>query len=729
MTNVHEKIGQEMEREVSDDGVPQLPSISSILRNIRIESPSLEDEASRNAGLLRRVVSSGEGLAEQQHQFQQADPQQQQIPSLQQMFGQQQQLPATSNHQFYLHQQQQQQQQQGSPSESDLYLAQNHPQRASSAKKPLPRRRMMSYVPQGPATPTSPSDQNLGQHPFSPFSLTSSPPVPISSPTKPKQPLFVSTKGYFEYPAMETPTTSLPTSHSSPHELRQQHHHQHLQQQQQQLHLRSLPNSNSSGNVEQPQQQFVHLQPTTLSPGGGGGNTFSSPPFLSSSLSRRSSFENTVRTGNQAFLPPASSSSSSTNATPRKAGSSITRRSPYYHDQLNSFKQQQQESSPGTTPVFFPSSSSPSSSRPLSSTVSSAPLRAVPTSCGGNPRVHFIPPSPNFDRHQRVKGTLPPSASAEPSIFHQSQSSPLSSPHQPPIAFSSSKSLPHLSSRNSPSHLPSNGKGSGSFTNFQRSYADSSFSPSYSSSESPSESPFMSPSLLPSSSASPTPSGSSPFRQPTTPPFHHPNSPSFHHQPASPLSSPPARLTTSSSDDLGFGIIVPQARKRKKQDERKKKGLWKDEDMEKAIQMVRDGKASARGAAVQCNVPRSTLWDRLVGRVTHGVDRRRKKIKTTTPTTKQNEPSPTRLAYSCGMWVPKENSEISLPEDERKTHPDDPDDDDDASGGEVQMEDEKKEEEKTSAGEEQQGGGGCGQLSNEEEDSSSSSDPPTPSDD
>ena len=79
--------------------------------------------------------------------------------------------------------------------------------------------------------------------------------------------------------------------------------------------------------------------------------------------------------------------------------------------------------------------------------------------------------------------------------------------------------------------------------------------------------------------------------------------------------------------------------------------------MEKAIQMVREGKASARGAAVQCNVPRSTLWDRLVGRVTHGVDRRRKKLKKADDA----PPNPARFEYSCGMWVPSEEEAMSSP--------------------------------------------------------------------
>jgi hypothetical protein len=58
-----------------------------------------------------------------------------------------------------------------------------------------------------------------------------------------------------------------------------------------------------------------------------------------------------------------------------------------------------------------------------------------------------------------------------------------------------------------------------------------------------------------------------------------------------------------------------------------KRKRWDDEDMSKAMELVREKKMSARAAAIQCNVPRSTLWDRLAGRVTHGIDRRRKKHK------------------------------------------------------------------------------------------------------
>jgi hypothetical protein len=58
-----------------------------------------------------------------------------------------------------------------------------------------------------------------------------------------------------------------------------------------------------------------------------------------------------------------------------------------------------------------------------------------------------------------------------------------------------------------------------------------------------------------------------------------------------------------------------------------KKRKWSHEDMTLAMQLVQERCMSARAAAMTCNVPRSTLWDRLSGRVTHGVDNRRKKPK------------------------------------------------------------------------------------------------------
>jgi hypothetical protein len=56
----------------------------------------------------------------------------------------------------------------------------------------------------------------------------------------------------------------------------------------------------------------------------------------------------------------------------------------------------------------------------------------------------------------------------------------------------------------------------------------------------------------------------------------------------------------------------------------KKRKRWDDDDMVRAMGLVREKKMSVRGAATHCNVPRSTLWDRLSGRVVHGVDSRKK---------------------------------------------------------------------------------------------------------
>ena len=49
----------------------------------------------------------------------------------------------------------------------------------------------------------------------------------------------------------------------------------------------------------------------------------------------------------------------------------------------------------------------------------------------------------------------------------------------------------------------------------------------------------------------------------------------------------------------------------------KKRKLWDDDDMEKAMDSVKQG-ASMRGASIQFNVPRKTLEDRVKGRVKHG---------------------------------------------------------------------------------------------------------------
>jgi hypothetical protein len=72
-----------------------------------------------------------------------------------------------------------------------------------------------------------------------------------------------------------------------------------------------------------------------------------------------------------------------------------------------------------------------------------------------------------------------------------------------------------------------------------------------------------------------------------------------------PLTSPPSPIASNS-----------HSRKRK---------LWNDEDMLQAMELVQQKKMSSRKAAAFCNVPRSTLWDRLSGRVIHGVDSRKKR--------------------------------------------------------------------------------------------------------
>ena len=50
---------------------------------------------------------------------------------------------------------------------------------------------------------------------------------------------------------------------------------------------------------------------------------------------------------------------------------------------------------------------------------------------------------------------------------------------------------------------------------------------------------------------------------------------------------------------------------------KKRRRLWQDEDMVKAIESVRNGN-SVRGAAIEYSVPRKTLEDRVSGRVGHG---------------------------------------------------------------------------------------------------------------
>jgi hypothetical protein len=68
-----------------------------------------------------------------------------------------------------------------------------------------------------------------------------------------------------------------------------------------------------------------------------------------------------------------------------------------------------------------------------------------------------------------------------------------------------------------------------------------------------------------------------------------------------------------------------------------KRKKWADEDMLCAIELASTTNISARIAADLCNVPRSTLWDRLSGRVIHGIDKR--KIRRIEKERKSNEVS------------------------------------------------------------------------------------------
>ena len=51
----------------------------------------------------------------------------------------------------------------------------------------------------------------------------------------------------------------------------------------------------------------------------------------------------------------------------------------------------------------------------------------------------------------------------------------------------------------------------------------------------------------------------------------------------------------------------------------KKRLKWSNESMEKALQAVKDGQCKIKEAAREFNVPRTTLQDRISGRVVHGV--------------------------------------------------------------------------------------------------------------
>ena len=50
----------------------------------------------------------------------------------------------------------------------------------------------------------------------------------------------------------------------------------------------------------------------------------------------------------------------------------------------------------------------------------------------------------------------------------------------------------------------------------------------------------------------------------------------------------------------------------------KRRKKWKDEDMEKVLEVVQKSQATVSGAAKQFDVPRKTLDDRVKGRVFHG---------------------------------------------------------------------------------------------------------------
>jgi predicted DNA-binding protein (UPF0251 family) len=106
----------------------------------------------------------------------------------------------------------------------------------------------------------------------------------------------------------------------------------------------------------------------------------------------------------------------------------------------------------------------------------------------------------------------------------------------------------------------------------------------------------------------------------------------FNHNPSS---LPRTQIPTRSSQRRKNGIKdlketrgaspkSPKSPKIIQDDENRKRKRWLDEDMIKAMELVRQKNLSTRKAAAMCNVPRSTLWDRLSGRVTHGIDFRKK---------------------------------------------------------------------------------------------------------
>ena len=89
------------------------------------------------------------------------------------------------------------------------------------------------------------------------------------------------------------------------------------------------------------------------------------------------------------------------------------------------------------------------------------------------------------------------------------------------------------------------------------------------------------------------------------------------------------RQKSSPSSSSSSPDAQNEQQQKEEKSQRKKKApqqrFWKDEDMIEAIKMVQSKKMTSREASEVYNVPRSTLWDRVSGRVTHGVDQRTKR--------------------------------------------------------------------------------------------------------
>jgi hypothetical protein len=126
-------------------------------------------------------------------------------------------------------------------------------------------------------------------------------------------------------------------------------------------------------------------------------------------------------------------------------------------------------------------------------------------------------------------------------------------------------------------------------------------------------------------SATPTPtpnSTSTPNSTPTTPT----SSPTQTDQtsPSTPKLTATTSTPTSPTTPIAPTSPTSPASPANTNTNEKKRKRWDDDDMVRAMGLVREKKMSVRGAATHCNVPRSTLWDRLSGRVVHGVDSRKK---------------------------------------------------------------------------------------------------------